>query len=165
MDIKMIKKVVSDTTGIDLNDKNLNSKRIAENVQARTMYFSLAREFTSLSLAAIGKTIRPRKDHATVLYSIRKAQDAIQFDKTFRVRLDELRSRVEFVRSQMENSEIDFVTALNKLEKMELKNEQLTKRNIELLNQIDELNGKIKRQNKYLIENGYQIKRSVFKDH
>ncbi len=165
MDIKMIKKVVSDTTGIDLNDTNLNSKRIAENVQARTMYFSLAREFTKLSLADIGKSIKPRKDHATVLYSIRKAQDAIQFDKTFRSRLDELRSRVEFVRSQMENSEIDFVTALNRLEKMELKNEQLTKRNIELLNQIDELNGKIKRQNKYLIENGYQVKRSVFKDH
>ena len=61
MDINMIKKVVAETTGIDLNDKELNARRISENVEARTMYFSLAREFTTLSLANIGKTIKPQK--------------------------------------------------------------------------------------------------------
>lgn len=164
MDIKMIKKVVSESTGINLDDKELNSRRISENVEARTMYFSLAREFTPMSLADIGKSIKPKKDHATVLYSIRKAKDAIRFDKIFRNKLDDLRSRIEYVRAQMENSEIDFLTALNKLERMELKNKQLIERNTELIEQIDKLNAKIKRQNKYLIENGYQINRSVFKE-
>lgn len=160
----MIKKIVSETTGIDLNDKELNSKRINENVEARTMYFGLAREFTPLSLADIGKSIKPKKDHATVLYAIRKSKDAIQYDRNFRLRFDDLRSRIEFVRAQMENSEIDFVTALNKLQRMEQKNEILMNQNAELLKQITELNGKIKRQNKYLIENGYKIGMSVFKD-
>ena len=154
MDIKMIKKVVTEATGIDLNDKKLNSRRISENVEARTMYFSLAREFTALSLADIGKSINPRKDHATVLYSIRKAKDAIRFDKSFRQKLENLRSRVEFLRVQVEESEIDFITALNRLEKMEEHNMILIGQNSQLLKQIENLNGKIERQNRYLIENG-----------
>jgi uncharacterized coiled-coil DUF342 family protein len=164
MDINMIKKVVSETTGIDLNDKELNSRRISENVEARTMYFSLAREFTTLSLADIGKSIRPRKDHATVLYSIRKAKDSIRFDKAFRQKLDNLRSRVEFLRTQVQESEIDFITALDRLDKMEEKNMMLIGQNADLLKQIQNLNDKIERQNKYLIENGYVIGRSVFKE-
>ena len=158
----MIKKVVSESTGINLDDKELNSRRISENVEARTMYFSLAREFTTLSLADIGKSINPRKDHATVLYSIRKAKDAIRFDKSFRQKLENLRSRVEFLRVQVEESEIDFVTALNRLEKMEEHNMMLIGQNSQLLKQIENLNGKIERQNRYLIENGYKINRSVF---
>jgi hypothetical protein len=158
----MIKKVVTEATGIDLNDKKLNSRRISENVEARTMYFSLAREFTALSLADIGKSINPRKDHATVLYSIRKAKDAIRFDKSFRQKLENLRSRVEFLRVQVEESEIDFITALNRLEKMEEHNMVLIGQNSQLLKQIENLNGKIERQNRYLIENGYKINRSVF---
>jgi hypothetical protein len=164
MDIKMIKKVVTEATGIDLNDKKLNSRRISENVEARTMYFSLAREYTTLSLADIGKSIKPRKDHATVLYSIRKAKDAIRFDKRFRQKLDNLRSKVEFLRTQVEESEIDFITALNRLERMEERNMQLIGQNADLLKQIEDLNEKIKRQNRYLAENGYQVNRSIFKE-
>ena len=160
----MIKKVVTEATGIDLNNKKLNSRRISENVEARTMYFSLAREFTTLSLADIGKSIKPQKDHATVLYSIRKAKDAIRFDKTFRQKLDNLRSKVEFLKTQVEESEIDFITALNRLDKMEEHNMQLIGQNADLLKQIENLNGKIERQNKYLTQNGYVIGRSVFKE-
>jgi hypothetical protein len=160
----MIKKVVTEATGIDLNNKKLNSRRISENVEARTMYFSLAREFTTLSLADIGKSIKPQKDHATVLYSIRKAKDAIRFDKEFRQKLDNLRSKVEFLRTQVEESEIDFITALNRLDKMEEHNMMLIGQNADLLKQIENLNGKIERQNKYLTENGYVIGRSVFKE-
>jgi hypothetical protein len=160
----MIKKVVTETTGIDLNDKKLNSRRVSENVEARTMYFSLAREYTTLSLADIGKSIKPKKDHATVLYSIRKAKDSIRYDKPFRQKLDNLRSKVEFLRTQVEESEIDFITALNRLEKMEERNMILIGQNTDLLKQIENLNEKIKRQNKYLTENGYNINRSIFKE-
>ena len=164
MDIKMIKRVVSEDTGVDLGDEQLNSRRISENVEARTMYFSLAREFTPLSLADIGKTIKPKKDHATVLHAIRKAQDAIRFDKRFRNKLDRLRARVEFLKSQVEESEIDFITALNRLELMERKNTMLIDENADLVNQIEQLNDKIKRQNRYLTEQGYKVNRSVFKE-
>ena len=160
----MIKKVVAETTGIDLNDKELNSRRINENVEARTMFFSLAREFTSLSLADIGKSIKPAKDHATVLYSIRKAKDAINYDKPFRQKLENLRSRVEYKRTQVEESELDFITALNRLEKMEEHNMMLIGQNTDLLKQIENLNDKIKRQNKYLVENGYYVGKSIFKE-
>jgi len=160
----MIKKVVAETTGIDLNDKELNARRISENVEARTMYFSLAREFTTLSLANIGKTIKPQKDHATVLYSIRKAQDAVRYDKPFRQKLENVRSRVKFLKTQVEESEIDFITALNRLQKMEEHNMMLIGQNADLLKQIETLNDKIKRQNKYLVESGYNIGKSIFKE-
>lgn len=160
----MIKKVVAETTGIDLNDKELNSRRISENVEARTMYFSLAREYTTMSLANIGKTIKPQKDHATVLYAIRKAKDAVRYDKPFRQKLENLRSRVEYIKTQVEDSEIDFITALNRLEKMEENNMMLIGQNADLLKQIETLNDKIKRQNKYLVENGYYVGKSIFKE-
>lgn len=158
----MIKQVVTDTIGIDLNDETKNSRRISEYVDARRMYFSLAREFTTLSLAEIGKSLKPYKDHATVLYNIRQAADSKRFNKEFRQRLEDLRSRVEYIKSQIKDSEIDFITALNRLEQMETKNDELMQKNHELLNQIKELNGKIKRQNKYLTESGYVVGRSVF---
>lgn len=164
MDIKMIKRIVSESTGIDLNNEQLNSKRIAENVEARTMYFSLAREFTHLSLSQIGNSIKPKKDHATVLYSVRKAKDFCIIDKNFRQKLENLRSRMKFLKTQVEESEIDFITALNRLERMESTNIKLIDQNADLLKQITELNDKIKRQNKYLTENGYKINRSIFKE-
>lgn len=160
----MIKQVVTETIGIDLNDESKNSRRIAEYVDARRMYFSLAREFTTLSLADIGKSLKPYKDHATVLYNIRQAEDSKRFNKKFRQRLEGLRSRVEYIKSQIKDSEIDFITALNRLEQMESKNFELIERNTELINQIQELNDKIKRQNRYLTENGYVIGRSVFQE-
>ena len=164
MDTKIIKKIINDSLEYDLNDEQKNKRRIREHVDIRRMYFGLCREYTPLSLAEIGKTIKPKKDHATVLYNVRELKDLMFIDKKLRMKYDNLRSRVEFIKSQVNNSEIDFITALNRLEAMEEKNMNLMKQNADLLNQIDELNGKIKRQNKYLIENGYQIKRSVFKN-
>ncbi len=160
----MIKQVVIDTIGIDLNDESKNSKRLSEYVDARRLYFSLAREFTTMSLSEIGKSLKPYKDHATVLYNIRQAADSKRFNKIFRQKLEDLRSRVEYIKSQIKDSEIDFITALNRLEQMESKNEELIQKNKELLNQIEKINGKIERQNKYLTENGYVIGRSVFKE-
>ena len=164
MDTKIIKKIINDSLEYDLNDEQKNKRRIREHVDIRRMYFGLCREYTPLSLAEIGKSIKPKKDHATVLYNVRELKDLMFIDKKLRMKYDNLRSRVEFIKSQVNNSEIDFITALNRLEAMEEKNMNLMKQNADLLNQIDELNGKIKRQNKYLIENGYQIKRSVFKN-
>lgn len=163
MDTKIIKKIIHDTLEYDLNDEEKNKRRIREHVDVRRMYFGLCREYTPLSLAEIGKSIKPKKDHATVLYNVRELEDLMFIDRKLRIKYDNLRSRVEFIKSQVNESEIDFFTALNRLQVMEEKNMRLVKENAELLNQIDQLNGKIKRQNKYLTESGYQINKSVFK--
>ena len=136
MDINIIKRIVSDTTQCDLNDEEKNKRRIREHVDNRRLYFSLCRKYTPLSLAEIGRSIKPKKDHATVLYNIRQLDDQMLFNKTLR----------------------------NKYEKMEVQNKKLMGVNTELLNQIDELNDKIKRQNKYLVKNGYKIGMSIFKE-
>lgn len=164
MDINIIKRIVSDTTQCDLNDEEKNKRRIREHVDNRRLYFSLCRKYTPLSLAEIGRSIKPKKDHATVLYNIRQLDDQMLFNKILRNKYENLRSRIEYVKSQVDESSIDFVTALNRLEKMEVQNKKLMGVNTELLNQIDQLNGKIKRQNKYLVENGYKIGMSIFKE-
>jgi len=164
MDTKIIKKIIHDTLEYDLNDEQKNKRRIREHVDIRRMYFGLCREYTPLSLAEIGRSLKPKKDHATVLYNVRELQDLMFMDKKLRMKYDNLRSRVEFIKSEVNESEIDFFTALNRLQVMEEKNLKLMEQNADLLNQIDDLNGKIKRQNKYLTQNGYQINRSVFKE-
>ena len=50
-------------------------------VDARKMYFSLARVFTGKSLAVIGNSLN--RDHATALHNIRSCDDLRKTDKEF----------------------------------------------------------------------------------
>lgn len=160
METKIIKTIVSDSTGIDLNDKTKNSRRIQENVFARMIYFNLCREYTRLSLSDIGKSISPKKDHATVLYALRQFKDTFDFNKTFKVQYNNIRSRVQYIKNKIKDADMDFAEAIKRLETLESTNRTLMKYNVELLEEINNLNDKFKRQNKYLQQQGYNLNKN-----
>lgn len=74
MSINLIKEVIEQHFDIDIK----KNTRIRKYVEARGIYFYLTRQYTRMSLSAIGKTMN--KDHSTVLYFVRQVPDWISFD-------------------------------------------------------------------------------------
>ena len=69
MQLNYIREVVEKNTGLDISKKT----HIREYVEARWVYFTLAKEYTFFSLSAIGKVLD--KDHSTVLHGLRKFKE------------------------------------------------------------------------------------------
>lgn len=161
MDIKMIKEVVMNDTKIDLNNPEINNCRRADYVEARMLYFVFCREFTKMGLSQIGNTLEPRKNHATVLHSIRQFENWSEKDKSLQNKYNKLKAKMRYVIDV--KNEMDIVEALTKLQDLESNYQNCMMENQRLSNQINELNEKIEKQNKYLVENyGYDVTRSVF---
>lgn len=163
MDTKTIKRIVSEGTEVDLNDQDLNKKRTTKLVDARRIYYTLCRDYTTLSLAEIGMTIKPYKNHATVLHNIREHANNHKHCKVYRNTFNVVQGMVENARNQVEDAQIDLFTALAVIKQTKEQNEKLLEENKILSNELNEIQDKIKRQNKYLKENGYKIERSIFK--
>lgn len=78
MDLKLIQKVVTEVTGLDLN----KDTRKREYIYARVIYFKIARELTTHSLSDIGEHIG--KDHSTVLFNLKNNFDIMEkYEKKF----------------------------------------------------------------------------------
>ena len=88
LSVDYIMKVVSDYYHIDENDI-LSNNRKREIVQARqvTMYF--AKQLTKVSLKGIGTQLG-KKDHATVLYACRAVNNIMEYDRKFKLQIEEL---------------------------------------------------------------------------
>ena len=70
-----IKNLVQSYYKVELN----NDTRKRHLVEARSVYFTLLRKYTRLSLAAIGKTVG--RHHSSVLYNIQQLEIWFQYDK------------------------------------------------------------------------------------
>lgn len=84
-----IKKLVEDYYTLKIDSKT----RKREYIEARAIYYKLLRDNSRMSLSAIGKTMN--KDHATVLYTINKIDDWVQYDKQLRQDYETLTSRLK----------------------------------------------------------------------
>jgi len=159
MDIKTIKEVVSETMGVNLNDTKAMKSRTVENVDTRMLYFYLCRQYTSKSLAELGRSLKPTKDHATVLHNIRTVEDRIRFDKRISEKYKNIRSRIEFIKHKEQQgiASFNYTQALQHLFNLEEQNKELLETNKNLLKEIDEISERIKRQDKYLKEAGYIV--------
>lgn len=73
-----------------------NSSRKRENVIVRRLCMYFIKQFTSLTLASIGK--RYRKNHDTVLYAIRKIDDERDVDHKFEILCSQLNSKIVQIR-------------------------------------------------------------------
>lgn len=120
-DIQRIRETVENQTGVDLHIKT----RKRESVQARRMYYKILKKQTKMSLSAIGKTLKLRQDHATVLNQINKFDIDYQQDKAFALKF---RSIMNVLNGVIEISE----------------EEQLKDKNLELNVKINELLEEIK---------------------
>ncbi len=64
-------------------------------VEARQLACFFLREKLDLSLPQIGKIVN--RNHATVLYSIRKVQDFLETDKEYSYRFDKLKNDIDIL--------------------------------------------------------------------
>ncbi len=84
----MIKQIVVDYFGLQPEDLESKSRKRAI-VQARQIAMYLSKKFTKASLEQIGKKIG-KKDHATVIYSLKVVNDLMDTDKKFRKIVSEI---------------------------------------------------------------------------
>lgn len=82
--LEQFKHLVEDFYGIDIELKT----RTTVYVQARSIYYYLCREFTSVSIVKIGQSIG--KNHATVLHSLKELPYIKKFDSNFNKNFYEL---------------------------------------------------------------------------
>lgn len=164
METDLIRRVVSKKTGIDLDDFNQTHTRKRENVTARKLYFKFCRDYTHLSLSAIGKTLTPNKDHATVLHNCRTIEDLIRFDKVTRSKAEAIQSLLEYIRAKELYGEEDVQEQILRIAKSDQIIDSLQHQNELLIKELEDLHNKVKKQNEYLQEAGYEVNMSVFKD-
>ena len=164
MTTELIKKIVTKKTGIDLNDPIQTLSRKRENVTARKLYCKFCRQYTNKSLASIGETLNPKKDHATVLHNAKTIEDIIEFDPITREKAESIQSLLEYIRAKHLYGEKDINTQIASLARAEQIIDALEHQNQRLVTQLEKLHNKIKKQNKYLEEQGYKVNMSVFKE-
>ena len=88
MNKEIIKSIVDDYFEIKIDNKT----RKREYVEARFIYFKLLREFTNMSLNAIGSFVK--RDHATVLYGVNQLETWMQYDNRIKTNYKAIRNIV-----------------------------------------------------------------------
>lgn len=127
-DIKRIRKVVERETGVNLDTNN----RKRNVVHARRIYYKIMKLYTNMSLDAIGKTLKTKQNHATVLHQTKMFENDFEQDKVFNATFRRIINALEGV---VEISEED---------KLKDKNLQLNDEIKELKKQIEELTKEVK---------------------
>ena len=124
--IKEIRELVEKETGVNLDIKS----RKREVVQARRIYYKILSMLGGLSLEAIGKTLKIKQNHTSVLHQVKMfdidyEQDKI-FNKTFRKIMGVCDDAIEFTEDDILKYEnINFKNEVKRLKRKieELKEE------------------------------------------
>tara|TARA_A100001391_G_C4927662_1_gene240878 strand:+ start:103 stop:582 length:480 start_codon:yes stop_codon:yes gene_type:complete len=116
MNKEIIKSIVDDYFEIKIDNKT----RKREYVEARFIYFKLLREFTNMSLNAIGSFVK--RDHATVLYGVNQLETWMQYDNRIKTNYKAIRNMVvnyattNDFETQNHNTKKEKIVILKKLE-------------------------------------------------
>lgn len=165
MDTELLKRIVSKKTNVDLNNPKLNARRYKHLVVARNLYFKLCKDYfgKSMSLADIGKTITPNKDHSTVLYAYRVAQNHIETEQETADLYDSIVALVDYIKAKYESTpeKEALMLQLTDCDETIKKQDRIIQRQAQ---QYVKLQDRIRRQNRYLQEQGYDLDRSLFKN-
>src|SRR5210317_18832 len=79
-----LRNIVNREFRVSINTKS----RKREVVDARSVYFSICYHNLNMTLTSIGKTLG--KDHATVLWAVKKADQMYEYDKIYRQKYDDV---------------------------------------------------------------------------
>ncbi|MEM7574994.1 MAG: chromosomal replication initiator protein DnaA [Bacteroidota bacterium] len=90
---EVIQKTVADHYGLEV-DKLRSATRVRQVVLARQVSMFLVKQYTKVSLKAIGSLFGGR-DHSTVLYSIRTIKDLMETDDDLKQTLEELERQIK----------------------------------------------------------------------
>jgi len=117
--------------------------------------FTLVKILTKCSLSKLGATLKPNKDHATVLNNINKSKDLIKYNKEFKRKYDDLRYVVDHTLNKSIHINLNYeqlqLYVLNLKKEIDVFLEE--KRKWELDREL--LKEKLKEHKRYLIEHGH----------
>ncbi len=157
---EIIKKIVGKYLKYDFSNKDNNKIRLREYVEARMFYFSITREITRLPLAVIGKTIKPHKDHATVLHNCNTLKNYLETDARIKLLYKDVLSLVLKKLNATDEIELTHEEQKTKIYNLEKDNQILLKENIELIKSFKQIKASLSEHKRYLSDQGYDIRRS-----
>ena len=152
--IKLIQEIVGKYLNYDFKVKEQNKSRLRANVEARMLYFYLCRDLTPLPLSAIGETIKPRKDHATVLHACTTLKNLISYDR-----------KLSFIYNDIYNTISKTLKDIKKnhtysYEEQMLKIQELEEQNREMNKKMNSIQQSLKSHARYLRLQGYEFNKS-----
>jgi len=125
--LQVIREAVETITSCDVVIRT----RQVEYVQARSIFYKFARE-NKQTLQAIGKFLD--RDHATVIHSLKKFEQDVQYDSAFRAKYNAVRD----ILGNLDIKECENATE-TLLEAYEMRNANLIKQNAELRAKLSRL--------------------------
>ena len=125
--LQVIRKAVETITNCDVADRT----RQKEYVQARSIFYRFARD-NKQTLQAIGKFLR--RDHATVMHSLKKFEQDVEYDSLFRANYN----AVKDILGNLDVKGCEDATE-TLLEAYEMRNTYLIKQNTELRAKLSRL--------------------------
>ena len=159
-EIKLIQEIVGNYLNYDLKDERQNKLRLRANVEARMFYFLLCRRLTKLPLAAIGMTIKPRKDHSTVLHNSKTLEHLMKHDKRLAFAFEDMYNIVEKGLDGVDNYMYTYEEQTYKIKELEKKNKTLVRQNSQIIRRLNEFEKTLNNHKKYLKESGYDFSKS-----
>ena len=129
-DAKMLQVIREAVEAVTSCDVVLRTRQV-EYVQARMIFYKFARE-NKQTLQAIGKFLK--RDHATVMHSLKKFEQDVQYDSAFRAKYNAVRDVI----GNLDIKECENATE-TLLEAYEMRNANLIKQNAELRAKLSRL--------------------------
>lgn len=159
-EIKLIQEIIGNYLNYDLKDERQNKLRLRANVEARMFYFLLCRRLTKLPLAAIGMTIKPRKDHSTVLHNSKTLEHLMKHDKRLAFAFEDMYNIAEKGLDGVDNYMYTYEEQTYKIKELEKKNEKLIKQNIKIIKKLNQFSKTLENHKTYLKQQGYYLNMS-----
>ena len=129
-DTKMLQVIREAVEAVTSCDVVIRTRQV-EYVQARMIFYKFARE-NKQTLQAIGKFLK--RDHATVMHSLKKFKQDVQYDSAFRAKYNAVRD----ILGNLDIRECENATE-TLLEAYEMRNANLIKQNAELRAKLSRL--------------------------
>ena len=159
-EIKLIQEIVEKYLNYDLKDERQNKLRLRANVEARMFYFLLCRKLTKLPLAAIGMTIKPRKDHSTVLHNSRTLENIMKHNKRLAFAFEDMYNIAQKALDGVDKYMYTYEEQTVKIQELEEKNRILVRQSSEIIKRLNKFEKTLNNHKKYLKESGYDLNKS-----
>ena len=156
-EIEIIRKVVGKYLKYNFSNEKNNKLRIRAYVEARMIYFLIAREITKLPLSILGDSIKPHKNHATVLHSCTTMKNYIETDARMRFLYKDILNLVMKELEGSNNVELTHEEQKIKIYNLEYEKELLLKDNLKLVKTLQDFKSSLKAHKTYLKEGGYNF--------
>ena len=139
MKLETIKKIVEEVTQQDISTK----RRFRELVNARAIYYKLARDYTGKPLAEIARVVK--KNHATVLHSINSIEAWVEHDKALKSILMKSTSALELALTDDDTEFMAYEKLIKRYSDLRTDNINLTDLNQQLAEENKDLKNMLKK--------------------